>query len=318
MIEFIGQQRLKAKLEILAQQAQDNGSIPHMGLFGRAGQGKTTFAKVISNRFHAHLIYLNGTATKDPISFLNQMREAKLNPEQRYIVFIDEAHMLPRTIQENMLSILEEPNILSFNAPRKIEGRSKDFVKGELVVVKMPKNISFMLGTTHKGNLRDTILSRLEHLNLDEYDENDIITILQKTSHIQMPYNIYQAINNTSKNIRQAKKYLKSFEAYVKLKLRQVIPNEGHFKRFCEIHGVDSDGCDKTDISYMEILAEHKKVGLNTLISMLGVSAEEIQTIVEPWLLKKGYITITPRGRTLTLSGKQRMGLGTEEEFPFA
>lgn len=310
---FIGQERIKQQIAILIQQSKES-SLPHIGLFARAGMGKTLLAHIIADETNSKLIYLNGTAVRDPITFLTEVYKAKDAPHEHFIVFIDEAHTLPKKIQENLLSVLEEPAMLCFVAPKTMpfknaHGDVEMRKKGQSVRVKVPKNISFILGTTNKGDLKDTIRSRIISIDLDDYEEQDCVTILKRSSKRKLPEKAYIDIARIGKNNRIMKQYLVSFESF--LNLRMVSDNEiapSHFKEFCDINGIGADGCDKTDIKYMQLLHMHRKIGLNSMSAMLQVDIEEVKKITEPWLMQKGYIRITPRGRELTSEGIERIG----------
>jgi Holliday junction DNA helicase RuvB len=282
----------------------------HLGLFGKSGMGKTMLAHIIAEETDSELICINATAIKEPAAFLVEIYKAKKAPEQHYIIFVDEAHNLPRIIQENLLSALEEPAILCVIATPSLKKHlPNDVVTGQTVRVKLPKNISFIFGTTHKGALRDTVINRLVSIDLDVYSVDNYIKILKMTASKSLPEHIYVSLAGIGKNIRLMKRYLKDFQAY--LDMIEVLDhqiNKQHFHEFCDINGIGDDGCDKTDRKYMYLLHKHDKIGFKSLVAMLQVSEAEVANIVEPWLLEKEYIRITPRGRELTAEGAQRIG----------
>lgn len=189
------------------------------------------------------------------------------------------------------------------------DGEIETIKKGQSVRVKVPDNISFILGTTHKGNLKDTILSRIVSIDLDDYQEEDCVEILKQASRRSLPKQAYTELSKIGKNIRLMKQYLTSFEAFLDLcGLGDSEVGPSHFREFCNINGMGEDGCDKTDIKYMQLLHKHGKIGLRSMSAMLQVSIEEVENIIEPWLMQKEYIRITPCGRELTDEGIKRIG----------
>jgi len=309
---FIGQSRVKRQVAIIIQQAKQE-KMPHLGVFGKAGMGKTMLSHIIADETEAKLIYMNGTSVNDPITFLTEVYKAKDNPQKAYVVFIDEAANLPKKIQENLLSVLEEPSMLCIVAPKTMQFKKGDQVetvrKGQSVQVKVPANISFILGTTHKGKLSNAILSRVVSIDLDDYEEEDCIAILKMASKRQLPEKAYAELARIGKNNRLMKQHLKSFEAFLDLcALGDSEVGPSHFREFCDINGIGEDGCDKTDVKYMKLLHKHGKIGLKSMAAMLQVPVNDIENIIEPWLMEKEYIRITPRGRELTDEGMKRIG----------
>ena len=309
---FKGQKRIKAKLAVAIHQGKMSGKMPHLGLFAPAGYGKTALAALIAKELEAEYIYLNGTSLKDSITFVQKINLAKKNLKQKYIIFIDEAHCLPKSIQDNLLSILEEPAILCFVSPNVMkcvcrDGSIKTIRRGESVQVSLPHNISFVLGTTHRGHLKETILSRLIEITFDVYSVAEIIDIIKDTAEQQLSAFILHKIASMSRNIRGAKKYVSGLRAYKDMNGIDSL-TEADFNAFCKIYGISEDGLEINDLKYLSILAEHKTVGLNNLCSLMGVSAEEISLIIEPYLLQKGLVAMTPKGRELSKRGSERMG----------
>lgn len=325
---FIGQERIKDKIRIILRKGQMQNKIPHMGIFGQAGQGKTTLANLITEEIKAKLIYINGTAIKNSTAFAEKIYQASKKPFMPHIVFIDEAHNLPKSIQDSLLSVLEEPAILCCvcNTNRECIKRDEngnpyktEIKRGSTIEIKLPDNTSFILGTTHKGHLRNTVLSRLEIINLDEYNEEDAINILKKSSNIEIKKSILTKIVGISRSIRDLKRKLFSLEAYIKeFNINPEHLTKEQFVDFCRIEGIEEDGCTRSDIDYMRILHQNTRVGLTSMASMLCLSIEEVRDKIEPWLLGIEYIRITPKGRELTEKGSQRMGFNVKFDGPNA
>jgi len=314
---FKGQAKVKEKLAIIIHQGKMTKKTPHIGLFSSAGCGKTTLAALIAKELGAEYIYMNGTAIKEPMTFANKIYQAKKTPDKHFIIFIDEAHSLPRGIQDNLLSILEEPAILCFVAPTKMkcakrDGTIKDIKRGESIQVALPKNISFLLGTTHRGALQDTILNRLIEITFDPYTTEEVVDIIRAAANQEFPDDIFYKIAQISRNIRDAKKYLLGLEAFADMH-NLITLTDAQFSEFCSIYGVSEDGLNSNDLRYLSVLMEHHTVGLNNMSSLLGITAGEITNIVEPYLFQKGLLAMTPKGRELSQSGHLRMGRASDD-----
>lgn len=314
---FKGQERLKAKLSVVIHQGKINKKMPHVGFFAPAGFGKTTLAGLVAKELGAKYIYMNGTAIKEPVVFANKIYKATLNPNQHHIIFIDEAHTLPRKIQDNLLSVLEEPSILCFAAPTKMkcarpDGSLRIVKKGEVIQIALPNNISFILGTTDKGQLQDTILSRIIEFTFDFYSENDIVQIL--TPIATLPDILIRKVASISRNGRDAKKYLKGLESFIDMNNIKS-PNVEHFEEFCSIYGITHDGLTQNDVIYLSVLMEHGPIGLQNIAAIMGIKIEEITNTIEPYLLKQGLVVMTPKGRELGEKGTKRMGDQNKEEM---
>jgi len=313
---FKGQIKAKAKLAIAIHQGKMSGKMPHLGLFAPAGCGKTSLAGLIAEELNAGYVYINGTALKDSITFVSKIYQARKTPDKQYVIFIDEAHALGSSIQDNLLSILEDPAILCFVAPTKMkcarpDGTVKDVRRGESIQISLPTNISFILGTTHRGALKDTILNRLIEVNLEPYTVPEIMDIIKASAKRQFSDDTFYKIATISRNIRDAKKYLLGIEAFADMNRLDSVTEES-FDAFCEIYGVSNDGLNVNDLKYLSLLVEHSTLGLNNMSSLMGISAEEITNIVEPYLFQKGLIAMTPKGRELSATGHKRMGQATD------
>lgn len=313
---FKGQERVKAKLAIAIHQGKISSRMPHLGLFAGSGYGKTTLADLIAKELNAGYIYINGTGLKDSITFVSKIYQARKTPEKKHIIFIDEAHSLGGSIQDNLLSILEEPAILCFAASTKMQcarrdGSIKNVKRGESVQIALPDNISFILGTTDRGQLKDTILNRIIELTFDPYTENDIVQILSEVANVNTPDILIRKIASVSRNGRDGKQYLKGIEAFIDMHNIQH-PSEEHFEQFCSIYGISHDGLKINELTYLSILMEQGTIGLQNISALMGVKVEEITNIIEPYLFQKGLIAITPKGRELSPTGHKRMGQATD------
>jgi len=186
--------------------------------------------------------------------------------------------------------------------------------RGEPLEVKIPPNVCFIIATTHKDNLSLAVLSRLESIDLDEYNDEDYLLILKNKCKLDIQNNILLKLVKVSRNPRDAKRKLDQLIAYIRtFSIQPDHLTEDHFRDFCRIIGIEEDGCTLSDLNYLKILFANSQLGVNSIASNLDLSLEEVQNVIEPWLLKLRYIAITPRGRVLTLDGKKRIGYNHQD-----
>lgn len=324
--KFIGQKRVKQQINILLERAKREPRIPNMGIYGKTGEGKTRLAEMLAEELDAKFVYINSTAIRDHIAFLSKIREAKKDQSRHHMIFIDECHRLPTAIQENMLSMLEHPATFCYASPKNMgrvrtrSGGVKEVNKGDLISEVLARNIFFVLATTHRGYMRETILNRLVNITLDPYTIKERIDIIklnleENGMHNNITDDILAEIAKIGKNNRETTTHANGFNALLSLRK----PLGGYmdlFHEYCTIYGIDpADGCGPNDIAYLKVLAKHRKAGLKTMVALLGISEEEITSLIEPFLLQKDYITITPRGRTLTSIGQEKM-CSTGQDVP--
>lgn len=319
--KVIGQDRAKEVLQLLTHSYQRRGFIPPIGIFGNSGLGKTHLIRSWAEDIGARCIYINGTAVKDALSFRNFFNDAKENQSRYYFIFIDECHALPKKVQDNLLSVLEQPAILCTVAPKDlgvvccVDGK-RYIEKGDVLREELPKNMSFILATTDPARLKDPILNRLRKIHLVPYTTEDKIEIAMShlVEHgVKANEVIYKALALRSRNIRHLKNEL--CETFMDIKTLYHDNAEDGLQALDDMLGIDSDGANDLDRDYLEYLVEHPTVGLDTMAGKLGIDKQEVIKNIEPFLLSKGWIVITGKGRKLTNAGFHKI-LGEDVAIP--
>lgn len=310
----VGQERAKKMLALLTESFKRKGVISPVGIFGASGLGKTHLVTEWSKDLAAKLVYINGSAVKDPIAFRNYFKEAKQQPSEHHVVFIDECHMLPKKVQENLLSVLEDPAILCTSATKEVGNvETVDGVKwidkGDVIREYLPKNMSFVFATTDAGKLKETMLNRLRKIELEEYTLDDKINIALMSLGKNVgdaDKVIGQALANRCRNIRHLKNDL--VEVYTDVhSLYSDSSLEQKLTTVDEMLGIDEDGATDKDIKYMEYLLKNKTAGVDTLAGYLKTDKLDVTNNMEPFLLEKQWIAIGKGGRKLTQAGRQKL-----------
>lgn len=312
----VGQEKGKQILMLLTQSWKRKNKIPPVGIFGPSGLGKTHLVTEWCNEIGAKQIYINGVSVKDCLAFRAFFEEAFKDPHNYYIVFVDECHNLPRKVQDNLLSVLEDPAILCTVAPKDMgiiqcaNGNRQYIEKGDIMREALPLNVSFALATTDPAKLKDPILNRLRKIYLEHYTLNDKIEIAMRhlnDNNIAVDQSIYKAIASRCRSIRHLKSELA--ETYIDIKsLQHSQDPHHHLALLDDLLGIDGDGATEQDKEYLEYLRHNKTAGLDTLAGYLQVDKQELTKNIEPFLLQKGWLKIQSRGRSLTQEGLRKLG----------
>ena len=308
--DIVGQNQAKNILQLVARSYERRKILPPLGVFGASGLGKTHLVEAFCKQMGSVMVYMNGTALKDVSNFVKLIEEAGDNPGDHYIVFIDEAHTIHKRVQEAMLSVLEKPSQLSFVCEKdsKIYAK-KGYQKGDPVSIPVPQNLSFIIATTDAGLLKETMLNRLRKVYLSPYTRMEKAEIARRHLEyhdVDKEQSTLLMLADRCRSIR----HLKSDICETFIDICGLYPNDTVEEKL-EIMdgtlGIDDQGAMERDLEYMRYLADNEKGGLDTLAGLLKVDKKEVQARIEPFLLEKGWIAITGRGRTLTEKGFQKM-----------
>ncbi len=314
MKNVVGQPRAKQMLELMKQTLIRTGTLPPVLLLGPSGHGKTHLVTEWAREFGGEVIYVNATAVKDSLAFREYFKNAIQDPTRRYLVFVDEAHMLPNKIQDNLLSVLENPAILCTVANKEvgnvhcIDGH-RWVEKGDIIREALPKNMSFAFATTDSSRLKDTILNRLRKINLEPYTIEDKIEIainyLAKNDQVLTDIDVYHELARRSRSIRQLCSEL--CETYIDISVTYQGSAQERLSVMDSLLGIDKDGATDLDRKYMEYISVNGIASLATMAGYLKIDKDEIVGRLEPFLLEKGWIQITGKGRILTNSGCNKL-----------
>lgn len=298
--DFVGNREAVEKVRLLTHEAEESNyvRIPDIAFYGPSGHGKNTLAKILANQLGRQFIEINSTVIRDPFQFRSLIVNGDF-ASTGIIVHLDECHQLPRKIQDNLLSALEEP--------RKLHTAHKD----QVFTDSLPANMSFIFSTTHAGALRKALRNRLETIEFLEYSRKEMLEIavkylvrVHRLNRETLDPSGMSEIANRARSARQvvqfcdnAVRHMKR-EGYNKLS-KQLI------ERCFEILGIDKYGLTRVDRKMLGYLAEFNSyVGLDTLEAIMNMTKKEIKANVEPFLLQRGFIIRSSSGRIITKRGK--------------
>ncbi|MGI6711084.1 MAG: Holliday junction branch migration DNA helicase RuvB [Bacilli bacterium] len=299
--EFIGQtQVVKSLKEAIIAAKQRHDTLEHIMVYGPAGLGKTTLAKVIASEMDANIVIMNGPAIKDVNSFVQVIS----NISEGDIIFIDEIHRINKAAAEAIYTALESYSISYFKKEK------KDVINE---FIKLPK-FTLIGATNHLGLLEKPFRDRFAlqyKLSLCSIEE---LTQLIKNSATKLKNakgefgfeiedKAIEAIAKRSKGVpRIANKYLKGIRDKTQV-LKSTTITEMIVEMYFKERKIDDLGLDATDRDILNILINEYKgspVGLETIATMLGESVQTVENQHEPYLMAIGFIRKTPKGRVAT------------------
>lgn len=292
--QYIGQEKVKSNLAIFIEAAkQRNETLDHVLLYGPPGLGKTTLAAVIANEMGVNLRTTSGPAIERP----GDLAAILTALEPGDVLFIDEIHRLPRSIEEILYPAME------------------DFCL-DIVIGKGPSARSVRLdlppftlvgATTRAGAISAPLRDRFGVLcRLEYYNEEQLTDIVIRTAEI-LNTDIEQIgaieIARRSRGTpRIANRLLRRVRDFAQVRGNGVITRE-LADHSLELLQVDRLGLDHIDHKLLKgIIGKFRggPVGLDTIAASIGEEAETIEDVYEPYLLQIGFLQRTPRGRIVT------------------
>jgi Holliday junction DNA helicase RuvB len=302
--EYIGQEKVKARLEIALQAALKRGEVlDHVLLFGPPGLGKTTLAHVLANEMGASCKVVQAPALEKK----GDLAAILTNLEEGEFLFIDEVHRLPAAIEELLYTAMEDRKLDILIG----QGPSAQTLKVDL------RPFTLVGATTRAGLLSKPLHDRFGMVHrLDYYTRSELEVIAHRSAHVlQVPLETAgaEAIARRSRGTpRIANRLLRRCRDYAEVRGAGII-DAATAEACLALHEVDELGLDALDRAYLEALCSKFRggpVGLRTLAAALGeVEGESLEDLVEPYLMQIGFLDRTLQGRKATERAYAYLGI---------
>lgn len=301
--EYIGQKKAKEILKIYIEAArQRSDSLDHVLFYGPPGLGKTTLAGIIANEMGVHIKVTSGPAIEKPgdmASILNALQEGD-------ILFIDEIHRLNRQVEEVLYPAMED-FVIDIMIGKGTSARS--------VRLDLPR-FTLIGATTRAGLLTAPLRDRfgvIQHLEF--YSVEELKLIIQHSARIlnvQIDEQGALELARRSRGTpRLANRMLRRVRDFAQVKYDGRITLQAA-NTALDMLDVDKLGLDQTDRLILMTMIDRFNggpVGLDTLSAAIGEDSGTIEDVYEPYLIKNGFITRTPRGRIVSELTYRHFGL---------
>lgn len=294
LAQYIGQNKVKEELSIYIQAAKNREeALDHVLLYGPPGLGKTTMAMVIANEMAVNIKTTSGPAIEKPgdlIAILNELQPGD-------VLFIDEIHRLPRVAEEMLYSAMEDFFV--------------DIMVGQGTTahpVHFPLPPFTLVGaTTRAGMLSAPLRDRFGIIShMEYYEDQDLKEIVLRSADIFQTEIVeegaFEIARRSRGTPRIANRLLKRVRDFAQVQANGIIDRQIADKALLLLQ-VDHAGLDYVDQKLIRTMIElygGGPVGLSTLSVNIGEETETVEDMYEPYLIQRGFLKRTPRGRIAT------------------
>jgi Holliday junction DNA helicase RuvB len=301
--DYVGQFEIKRNLSIFMQAAQNREeSMEHVLFHGPPGLGKTTLSHVVSHEMGANLRITSGPALERQ----GDVAAIITNLEAGDVLFIDEIHRLKAPVEEMLYSAMEDfaIDIILGKGPSARSMR-----------LNLPR-FTLVGATTKMSLISSPLRDRFGHVfRLEFYNSEEIQAILRRSAGILGIEIESSAARRLAASARQtpriANRLLRRVRDFASVQGQDVI-TIALVEKALDHMSIDSEGLDHMDRSLLQVMVEKFSggpVGLSTLAAATHEESQTLEDIYEPFLIQKGFMDRTPRGRIVTKNGYRHLGL---------
>jgi holliday junction DNA helicase RuvB len=306
--EYVGQEQAVASLRVSVEAARQRGEcVDHALLYGPPGLGKTTLAGVIANEMGTNLVTTSGPAIERGADLMGILT----NLNEKDVLFIDEVHRLPRAVEELLYPAMEDFSV-NFVIDRGMHARTLKYALRPFTLV---------AATTRPGMLSAPLRERFGIFHhLDFYSEAELSRIVTRSASILAvpidPAGAAEIARRARGTPRIVNRLLRRVRDYAQVNGDGRIA-EAITTRALDSEGVDTRGLDRLDRRFLAAIIEHYDggpVGIEAVAATINDEAESLTELVEPYLLKIGFLVRTPAGRRVSRDAYVHLGRPVQDK----